>query len=225
MDTGGLSVGGLEMGGVAKKYGAHYFTPEMKGKFHSSSQDLYRFTAYFGNKEGLYVEGGDSLITLQEGNNCDYAVWLSGPGVLDVSRFGVVLRGYDPGEKLSGLATGVNLPYVNGCATRQIFPPERQGDPTLQQLTIPPHTSEQVHHIHATARVVYVLRGCGYSIVGQAGETEETELYDGMLCILEPMCPHHFRTEDEYLTVLPVHVFSSGLGENNHPMFNGTKEV
>jgi hypothetical protein len=38
------------------------------------------------------------------------------------------------------------------------------------------------------------------------------------------MAPHHFETENEWLTVLPLHVFSALPGnlESNHPMFNGT---
>lgn len=204
--------------GLAEKYGAYYFKGE--GVYKSRKDNLYSYTAYSG-KHTIEVEQGDSLITVKDG----VAHWIAGEATVEVDTFAAVIRGYQCGQKTASVGEQVNLPYVNGCATRQIFHPERVGDPTFQQLTIPPYTAEQMHHIHATPRVVYVLKGRGYSIVGQADNTEKTELTEGMLCVLDPMSPHHFETEDDYLTVLPVHIFSSTVLENNHPMFNGTKEV
>lgn len=220
--------GNLSDAGIAKGYGAHYFnTDGLTDEHESRPDDLYYYKALFRDHL-VALQPGDSLITLAPG--LDAALWLraaGGPRHVHVNHFGVMFRGYQCGNKSVSLGERVNLPYINGCATRQLFPPERVGDPTLQQLTIPPYTSEQKHHIHPTARVVFVLSGRGFSIVGQSEHLEETELLPGMLCVLDPMSPHHFRTEDEYLTVLPVHVFSSGPGgmDNNHPMFNGTKEV
>jgi len=207
---------------IAKKYGAHYFAAGEAQTNYSRPNDLYCYSAFMGEHE-ITVLMGDSIIYVDG----ETAHWKSGPVTVYSKQFAVVLRGYQCGAKSCALTENVNLPYVNGCATRQIFPPERIGDPTFQQLTIPPYTSEQVHHIHPTARVVYVLSGRGYSIVGQSTNTEETELLPGMTCILDPMAPHHFRTEDNFLTVLPVHVFSSTPKsmEQNHPMFNGTREV
>tara|TARA_R110002153_G_scaffold4163_1_gene19965 strand:+ start:1287 stop:1931 length:645 start_codon:yes stop_codon:yes gene_type:complete len=214
------------MGKIAEKYGAYYFDQSDTGFINQSrDSDQYSYKAFAGDID-VMLENGDSLITMS--SDMQSALWLSGNiavGYAKTKAFGAVLRGYQCGNKSVSLNQSVNLPYVNGCATRQIFPPERIGDPTLQQLTIPPYTTEQMHHIHATTRVVYVLKGRGYSIVGQDTNVEETELKEGMICILDPMSPHHFRTESEYLTVLPVHVFSSTANEQNHPMFNGTKEV
>lgn len=210
--------------GIAEKYGAHYWQAGEKEVNTSRIDDLYSYKCYIGEHK-FHVEHGDSAIFMHNDNT--QAIWINGLANVESQNFAVVIRGYQCGEKAASLDQRVNLPYVNGCATRQIFPPERIGDPTLQQLTIPPYTSEQVHHIHPTARVVYVLKGQGWSIVGQSDETEETELKEGMVCVLDPMCPHHFRTEGEYLTVLPIHIFSStpqGM-EQNHPMFNGTREV
>jgi len=204
---------------VANSYGAYYFDGE-KSEIHQSRKgDLYTYTAFIGS-HSVDVEEGDSLIYLSEDLNT--AHWTAN-GRQDSQHLAVRLRGYNAGEKSMGIISNTNLPYVNGCSTRQIFPPERAGDPTFQQLTLPPFTSEQAHHIHSTVRVVYVLRGYGWSIVGQKNETEKTELRPGMVCLLDPMSPHHFETADEWLTVLPVHVFSStGAQEFNHPMFNGT---
>ena len=217
---------GTENKGLAGLYGAHYFKTDHSHLYESPDVDLYSYKTYIG-ENSFTLSKGQSVVMVSKDK--EFAIWESWR-TLDKVRsehMAVVFDGYQCGMKLASLMEKVNLPYVNGCASKQIFAPERVGDPTLQQLTIPPYTSEQMHHIHPTSRVVYVLKGRGYSIVGQTGKDEETELVEGMVCILDPMSPHHFRTEDEYLTVLPVHIFSSGPAniDKNHPMFNGTKEV
>jgi quercetin dioxygenase-like cupin family protein len=93
-------------------------------------------------------------------------------------------------------------------------------------LYIPKGVSEQEHHIHATARVVYVARGRGKSIVGTPSNSEVYDLNEGDVIILGKMIPHHFETVDSDLLVLPLHVFSSVASEEfNHPMYNGTHRV
>lgn len=211
------------MSAITEKYGAYYFLNQSGLVNRSRENDLYTYEAYAGDGV-IRLQRGDSMITLSEDKSS--ALWIAGSDKNEnYTAFAAVIRGYQCGKKAVSLNMHVNLPYINGCATRQIFAPERIGDPTLQQLTIPPFTSEQAHHIHATPRVVYVYKGRGWSIVGQDNNTDETELVEGMLCVLDPMGPHHFRTEDDFLTVLPVHVFSSTPNEQNHPMFNGTKEI
>ena len=216
-----------------EKYGARYYQSREVAHESQREGDLYAFDAFIGCQH-FDVEPGDSAIMLDHDFEAGrVARWIPGrrmagePLTVASSEFAVRFRGYQCGNKVVSLDENVNLPYINGCATRQLFPPERIGDPTFQQLTIPPHTSEQAHHIHPTVRVVYVLEGEGVSIVGQSGNTTETELKPGMVCVLDPMCPHHFRTGSEFLTVLPVHVWSStpAAMEQNHPMFNGTREV
>ena len=215
---------------VKNEYGAYYYENGAQTIHSNNDDDLYMYSAKIG-KHDLETEEimYSSVIYLSEDKEVMH--WENMGAILGrqkvSSHFAVQIIGYQCGNKTVDLHQKTNLPYVNGCSTRQLFAPERIGDPTLQQLTIPPFTSEQVHHIHPTPRVVYVLKGSGFSIVGQAGGSTETELKEGMVCVLDPMCPHHFRTEDEYLTVLPVHVWSSGPSglDNNHPMFNGTKEV
>ena len=73
-------------------------------------------------------------------------------------------------------------------------------------------------------RVVWVLEGHGTSVVGLGENTATEELFPGKVCILEPMCPHHFETPfGRELVVVPFHVFSTVPSvETNHPMFNGT---
>lgn len=207
---------------IANKYGVRYLMPGVEAFDKNRDGDHYAFKVYHGRYQ-IEVEAGDSVVWLH--NDRKTAAWDPGPTIIDSQYYAVVLRGYQCGTKTNRINQHVNLPYVNGCASRQIFPPERQGDPTLQLLTIPPYTSEQVHHIHATPRVVYVMSGHGYSIVGQSEHCEEVKLIPGMTCVLDPMSPHHFRTEDSFLTVLPLHVFSSTALERNHPMFLGTLEV
>lgn len=207
---------------IHELYGAHFWSPGVSAIYQNREGDLYAYTAYIGSNT-VDVERGDSVIYLSA--DLKTALWTAGPVKLQSNHFAVVLRGYACGHRAESLWQHVNLPYVNGCASKQIFHPQRIGDPTFQQLTIPPYTSEQKHHIHPTVRAVYVLSGRGYSIVGQKGHTEKTPLEPGMVCILDPMSPHHFETEGDYLTVLPVHVFSSTPNDENHPMFNGTKEV
>lgn len=207
------------------RYGAHYWNADEVDVYESAPNDLYRYTAYIGSHNLPSIPRGGSHLMV--GGSRRAVIWTAETREQESEHLAVHIPGYQCGEKSVSLSERVNLPYVNGCATRQLFAPERIGDPTFQQLTMPPFTSEQVHHIHPTARVVYVLEGKGWSIVGQAGDEEETELLPGMTCILDPMCPHHFRTEATPLTVLPIHIYSSTPEsmENNHPMFNGTKEV
>ena len=147
--------------GVAKKYGAHYFYQDQGGKYVSKKGEMYYYEAGIADKNQPFkVDRGDSLITVRFNEQLGegFARWKGSSGQEDsvqlADKFYVKIRGYQCGDKSAQLTLNTNLPYVNGCSTRQIFPPERLGDPTLQQLTIPPYTSEQVHHIHPTARVV-----------------------------------------------------------------------
>lgn len=219
------NLGAFDMATHNERYGAHYWNGSEVDVYESPVEDLYRYTAYIGKHDLPSIERGGSHIMLS--SDTSRAIWSARTDTQTSDHIAVHFPAYQCGDKQMTVNQRVNLPYINGCATRQLFAPERIGDPTFQQLTMPPFTSEQAHHIHPTARVVYVLKGQGWSIVGQEGDDEETELVSGMTCVLDPMCPHHFRTESTPLTVLPVHVFSStpeGM-ESNHPMFNGTKEV
>ena len=201
-------------------FGVYYFNPGEALIIKSSDDDdMYSYTAYHGS-HNIEVERGDCVFYKED--NIAYVT--RGPAFINSDEFAVVIRGYAPPDKSSSLISRMILPYVNGCSTRQLFPPERPGDPTMQLLTIPPYSSEQAHHIHSTVRVVYVLEGHGWSIVGTDAESVRKELVPGMTIVLDNMCPHHFETGDKKLLVMPVHVWSAlpaGL-ESNHPMFNGT---
>ena len=205
-------------------YGAYYFESGEAGVYNSNKDELYAYKTYIGDQEIKTKPDGGSVLYCND-NKKTYTWQPNIEQTISSKHIAILLPAYQCGYKVASLDQKTNLPYINGCSTRQIFAPERDGDPTLQFLTMPPHTIEQAHHIHPTARVVYVLSGFGYSIVGQSGKETETELKKGMTCVLDPMCPHHFRTEGEYLHVVPAHIFSSTVLEQNHPMFNGTVEA
>ena len=202
-------------------YGAWYWERGQRDVYKASDDNLYFYETYIG-EHAVIVERGDSMFAVSKDEK--EVMRLRGPCTYDSAHFAVVIRGYMGDEIRRRIdQSRTNLPYVNGCSTKQLIPPERAGDPTFQQLIIPPYSKEQAHHIHSTVRAVYILAGKGKSIVGIDDTAAETELLPGMTCVLEPMCPHHFETpQGEPLTCLPVHVFSSTPMEFSHPMFAGT---
>ena len=212
-----------ELPRVTDPYGVKYFGRGAVAIVEARPENLYFFTAYVGAHE-VAVERGDCAYWI--GDDLETAFLKRGPARLTSRHLATVIRGYTPEDRSTTIRQGTTLPYVNGCSTKQLFPPDRLGDPTLQLLHMPPHTTEQVHHIHSTVRVVYVLRGRGTSVVGTSEHTTRQDLVPGTVCILEPMCPHHFETQDEPLLCIPLHVFSSsGSSELDHPMFRGTHAV
>ncbi|HHI93341.1 MAG TPA: cupin domain-containing protein [Gammaproteobacteria bacterium] len=205
---------------TAHFYGVDYFDAETSTIVESRPDDLYHFKTFIGSNH-ITVEKGDSLFYLSEDKTTAHIK--CGPDSTTSQHIATIIRGYTPEEKSSTITKKTSLPYVNGCSTKQIFPPERPGDPTLQLLDIPPYSSEQAHHIHSTARVVYILSGTGNCIVGMGENCITEELHPGKSLILQKMCPHHFETDGDHLLVLPLHIFSSvGNLENNHPMYHGT---
>lgn len=205
---------------LKKIYGVEYFEPNDSVIVTATENDLYFYTTYVGT-HSITVERGDCVYFLSEDKTTAHLT--RGPVTVDSTHVATVIRGYMPENKTSTITTKTTLPYVNGCSTKQIFPPDRLGDPTLQLLDIPPYSAEQSHHIHSTVRVAYIVSGTGRSIVGMEQKFVVEDLYPGKTVILQKMSPHHFETDGEHLIVLPLHVYSSiGALENNHPMFNGT---
>lgn len=205
---------------LADVFGARYFLSESCAIVEARSTNLYHYKAFVGPHD-VVVEAGDCVYYI--GNDARSAALRRGPVQIESRHLATIIRGYMPEDKTTTIHQGTNLPYVNGCSTKQLFPPERPGDPTLQLLYMPPYTMEQAHHIHSTVRVVYVLSGHGKSVVGIGDHTVTNELSQGMVCLLEPMCPHHFETDSEPLLCTPLHIFSStGRHELDHPMAQGT---
>jgi mannose-6-phosphate isomerase-like protein (cupin superfamily) len=205
---------------IAELFDTQYFEPGATAVVEATDDDLYFFKTYVGSHV-IDVERGDCVYYISEDKRTCFLK--RGPASIESKHVATIIRGYMPENKSSEVVTKTNLPYVNGCSTKQVFPPDRLGDPTLQLLNIPPHSAEQAHHIHSTVRVAYILSGTGRSIVGMEGGYHVEDLYPGKTVVLGKFAPHHFETNDQHLIVLPLHVFSSVSGlENNHPMFNGT---
>jgi mannose-6-phosphate isomerase-like protein (cupin superfamily) len=189
--------------------------------FNSSPSDLYQYKVYIG-KHTVNTDTHSSYWYIDN----QKAVSLTGNGgTIDSDVVCVEIFGYTPEERTSSYSRYTDLPYINGCSTKQLISPNRLGDPTWQMLLIPSYTSEQAHHIHSTARVVYVVEGRGTSHVGQSSDVTEVSLEPGNIIILDKMVPHHFSTQAEHLVVLPLHIFSSTDLEYSHPMFNGTHKT
>lgn len=208
---------------LAETYGARFFAPGLQAVIEARPTNLYHYRAFIGAHE-VAIESGDCIYGVAEDTR---SVWLRrGPVQVTSRHLAVVIRGYMPEDKSTTIRQGTTLPYVNGCSTKQLFAPERPGDPTLQLLYMPPYTTEQVHHVHSTVRVVYVVAGRAISVVGIGSHAARHELSPGTVCVLEPMCPHHFETGGEHLVCIPLHVFSStGRQELDHPMLHGTHSV
>lgn len=204
-------------------FGVQYYDSSESKIIEARNDDQYFYQVYIG-ENSIKVEKGDCIYFVSKDKKIAHLI--RGETQIDSYHMAVIIRGYMPESKTSGLYTKTYLPYVNGCSSKQVFSPERLGDPTLQILDIPPYTSEQAHHIHSTVRVVYVLSGKGKSIVGMNKKSVITNLYPGQIIILEKMCPHHFETDDDRLIVLPLHIYSSiGALEQVHPMANGTINI
>lgn len=206
---------------ILQLYGSYYYPAGTNHIYEASANQTYYYKTFIGNHV-IEVSYGDSVYYISADKTEAYLK--KGPLTISSLHCATLIRGFMGSPVTASLKEGTVLPYVNGCSTRQIIYPQRLGDPTLQFLKIPAYSKEQAHHIHSTARVVYILNGSGDSIVGMEGKSTTVKLEAGMVCILEPMCPHHFETpHGEHLEVVPLHVFSSvGSIESSHPMFNGT---
>lgn len=204
-------------------YGVKYYESSSSSHIVAPIDSLYYYEIYIGHHD-VVIERGDCAYWISEDGLTAHLT--RGYAEVHTTQVLTIIRGYMPENKMSEIKNKTCLPYINGCSTKQIFPPDRLGDPTLQMLLMPPNTEEQAHHIHSTVRVVYVQSGSGYSIVGMKNQTIKEKLYKGKVIVLNEMCPHHFKTENESLVVIPLHVWSSVASlEQNHPMFNGTHQI
>jgi mannose-6-phosphate isomerase-like protein (cupin superfamily) len=205
---------------LTEVFGVRFFAPGSTAVAEARPTNLYHYRAFIGVHQ-IAVEAGDCVYYV--GDDGRSAALRRGPTQIASRHLATVVRGYMPEDKTTTIHQGTTLPYVNGCSTKQLFAAERPGDPTLQLLYMPPHTTEQVHHIHPTARVVYIMAGRGIGVVGLGNNTLSLDLAPGSVCVLEPMCPHHFETGADPLYCVPLHIFSSsGRQELDHPMFQGT---
>ena len=110
------------------------------------------------------------------------------------------------------------LRYIDGCSDTLLVCPPRLGEPCLNHLHLPAHTS-QSSHTHPSERIGVILRG--------RGECRTPEgvfpLEGGMAWRIPTGCLHSFFTEAESLDVIAWHPDSDfGPTDANHPMINRT---
>lgn len=187
----------------------------------STPQDLYQYRCYVKTQPVIT----DTRCSYWYLNAAEVGCFTGDGGIFGDFDVCVEILGYTPETRMSTYSRGTDLPYLNGCSTKQLIPPTRAGDPTWQLLQMAPNTTEQKHHVHSTARIVYVVSGSGESVVGMPGSQQTYKLEPGMVLVLDKMEPHHFISGANGLLVAPLHIFSTGANEFNHPMFNGTHLV
>jgi hypothetical protein len=137
----------------------------------SSDRDLYQYKCYV-KSQPITTSKHSSYWYL---NDREVGCFSGDGSVFDDFTVCVEILGYTPEKRTSTYQRGTDLPYLNGCSTKQLIPPNRSGDPTWQMLQMSPKTTEQEHHVHSTARVVYVLSGEGTSVVGMPDVQKEYE--------------------------------------------------
>jgi len=199
----------------------NFYSVESPTVVNARPHDLYQYTTFIGELD-VATTATNSYWYIEN----DEVKTYSGPAkTIHSKTLCVEIVGYTPENRSSTFSRYTDLPYINGCSSKQLINPVRPGDPTWQMLYIPPHTSEQAHHIHSTTRVVYVHSGSGTSHIGSSGKTESFALKPGTVLVLDKMIPHHFSTTDDSLVVLPLHIYSSTSEEHDHPMFRGTYRI
>ncbi len=110
------------------------------------------------------------------------------------------------------------LKYIDGCSDTLLVCPPCLGEPCLNHLHIPPHTS-QTEHTHPSVRIGAILRGQGECRTPEGN----LELQPGMGWIIPSGSLHSFHTSDESLDVIAWHPDSDfGPTDENHPMINRT---
>lgn len=207
------------------KWGAWLIGAGKTADLRSGPCEPYSYDLAVGKPLGVPMDPRDSLWLLS-----DRAVGVNvGQIVADLDGHmafkhgaSVLLRGYRHPRTLVFPESATVRPYVNGCSTRELIAPARPGDPTIQQLRIPPHSSEQAHHTHSTARIVYVADGTGAAVIGMGDGIAYVPLRKGDVMVLDPFCPHHFETGPNWLEVYPLHVWSASREEADHAMMRGT---
>lgn len=139
------------------------------------------------------------------------ALVLSCPGYRGLRQVGGPLEG-----------TG-RLRYIDGCTDTLLVCPPRLGEPCLNHLHLPPHTSQSAH-THPSERIGAILRGRGECRARDAdGRMVSFPLAPGMGWRIPAGCLHSFFTGDEALDVLAWHPDSDfGPTDENHPMVNRT---
>jgi quercetin dioxygenase-like cupin family protein len=176
-----------------------------------------------------YVASGNATLDCDSGSfHLTTGMYFSVPGKLRVS-----------GPKSGGLGSGFvasrvawrgffqlggpteesgRLRYIDGCSDSLLISPVVAGDPCLNLLYLPPHTT-QTEHTHPSCRVGMIASGKG--VCKTPAETFPLE--PGMVFNIAPEALHSFHTSDESLRVIAWHPDSDfGPTHHDHPMINRT---
>ena len=130
---------------LADVFGARYFTAGATAVIEAREINLYYYQTFIDTDE-TPIATGDCLFFFRD--DARSAQLHRGPARITSHHVATVIRGYMPEHKSTTIHQGTTLPYVNGCSTKQLFPPERPGDTALQLLNMPAHTAEQADHVH-----------------------------------------------------------------------------
>jgi quercetin dioxygenase-like cupin family protein len=110
------------------------------------------------------------------------------------------------------------LRYIDGCSDTLLVCPPLLGEPCLNHLHIPPHTSQSAH-THPSMRLGVILRGSGECRTPEGA----FPLSPGMAWYIPTGCLHAFHTAGEPLDVIAWHPDSDfGPTHTNHPMVSRT---
>jgi hypothetical protein len=110
------------------------------------------------------------------------------------------------------------LRYIDGCMDTLLIPPPMRGDPCLNALYFPAHTS-QTEHTHPSVRIGMVVRGSGECRTPEAS----FPLAPGLAFIIRAEGRHSFTTAEDEMLVVAYHPDSDyGPTHEAHPMINRT---
>ena len=180
-------------------------------------------STYFG-----YLAEGTASITADDARlRCSAGMYFSVPSLLEVEVDGLLVvierLGYRGMSSFGKREKSGRLLFIDGCSDSVLAHPPRSGDPVLNHLHVPPHTT-QAYHRHSTFRMGCIADGAGVAKGVQydgAGEEWEANLQKGTLFYLAKHTEHCFVTMSEHLDVIVFHPDSDwGATDEDHPMIN-----
>jgi quercetin dioxygenase-like cupin family protein len=131
----------------------------------------------------------------------------------------VLVKGYPGLFALGGpIEETGRLKYIDGCTDTGIILPVRQGDPCLNCLFFPAHTT-QTAHTHPSHRVGLIVSGRGWCHT----EGRAVEMSPGKVFVIPAGCLHSFHTSSEAMRIIVCHPDSDvGPTDELHQMKEAT---
>jgi quercetin dioxygenase-like cupin family protein len=174
---------------------------------------------------GMVTEGGAILHDRQDRFRLRAGMFFVAVGRCEIAAPGgqglVISRpGYTGLRQIGGpIESQGRLQYIDGCTDTLLVCPPRLGEPCLNHLHIPPHTSQSAH-THPSDRIGVIVRGSGEC---RTGDGSVYALAAGMGWRIPAESLHSFFTTDSSLDVIAWHPDSDfGPTDGNHPMLNRT---